>query len=440
MMNIVLLSGGSGQRLWPLSNEIRSKQFIKIFHREDGTLESMVQRVYRQIRSIDPDANVTIATSKSQVSAIHNQLGDEVGISVEPCRRDTFPAIALAAAYLNDKKHLPLDEAIVICPVDPYVDSDYFEALEALEKRAQESSANLVLMGIEPTYPSAKYGYIIPKSRENISPVSMFKEKPTEEVAKTYITQGALWNGGVFALRLGYVLERAHQLIDFTDYQDLFDKYETLEKISFDYAVVEHEENIEVMRFSGMWKDLGTWNTLTEAMDSHNVGQALFSETCQNVHVVNELNLPVLCMGLKDVVVSASPDGILVSDKKQSSYIKPFVNTLDHRVMFAEKSWGSFRVLDVEKESLTIKVTLNPGHKMNYHSHEFRDEVWTIISGTGCVILNEKERNVKPGDVIEMKAGCRHTIIAETELKVIEVQMGSDINVSDKIKYESYVF
>ena len=359
---------------------------------------------------------------------------------MEPCRRDTFPAIALAAAYLNDKKHLPLDEAIVICPVDPYVDNDYFEALEALEKRAQESSANLVLMGIEPTYPSAKYGYIIPKSRENISPVSMFKEKPTEEVAKTYITQGALWNGGVFALRLGYVLERAHQLIDFTDYQDLFDKYETLEKISFDYAVVEHEENIEVMRFSGMWKDLGTWNTLTEAMDSHNVGQALFSETCQNVHVVNELNLPVLCMGLKDVVVSASPDGILVSDKKQSSYIKPFVNTLDHRVMFAEKSWGSFRVLDVEKESLTIKVTLNPGHKMNYHSHEFRDEVWTIISGTGCVILNEKEQPVKPGDVIEMKAGCRHTIIAETELKVIEVQMGSDINVSDKIKYESYVF
>lgn len=400
-MNIVLLSGGSGQRLWPLSNDIRSKQFIKIFHKEDGTLESMVQRVYRQIRSIDPDANVTIATSKSQVSAIHNQLGENVGISVEP-----------------------------------YVDSDYFEALDALEKRAAESSANLVLMGIEPTYPSAKYGYIIPKSLENISSVSMFKEKPTEEFAQTYITQGALWNGGVFALRLGYVLERAHQLIDFTDYQDLFDKYETLEKISFDYAVVEHEEKIEVMRFSGMWKDLGTWNTLTEAMDSRNVGQALFSETCQNVHVVNELNLPVLCMGLKDVVVSASPDGILVSDKKQSSYIKPFVNTLDHRVMFAEKSWGSFRVLDVEKESLTIKVTLNPGHKMNYQSHEFRDEVWNIISGTGRVVLNEKERSVKPGDVIEMKAGCRHTIIAETELKVIEVQMGKNVNVHDKIKYE----
>lgn len=439
-MNIVLLSGGSGQRLWPLSNDIRSKQFIKIFHGEDGGLESMVQRVYRQIRLIDPDANVTIATSKSQVSAIHNQLGDYVGISVEPCRRDTFPAIALASAYLKDVKHVAPDEAIVICPVDPYVDNDYFEALSQLQKRAAVSEANLVLMGIEPTYPSEKYGYIIPVSRDEVSPVSMFKEKPTEEAARSYMAQGALWNGGVFAFRLGYVLERAHQLIEFTDYQDLFDKYETLKKISFDYAVVEHEEKIEVMRFSGMWKDLGTWNTLTEAMDSRSVGQALFSETCQNVHVVNELNLPVLCMGLKDVVVSASPDGILVSDKKQSSYIKPLVNTLDHRVMFAEKSWGSFRVLDVEKESLTIKVTLNPNHRMNYHSHEYRDEVWTVISGTGRVILDEKEQKVKPGDVIEMKAGCRHTIIADTELKVIEVQLGKDINVLDKIKYESPVF
>lgn len=354
-MNIVLLSGGSGQRLWPLSNDIRSKQFIKIFHTADGELESMVQRVYRQIRTIDKDATVTIATSKSQVSAIHNQLGEDVGISVEPCRRDTFPAIALAAAYLKDVKGISEDEPVVVCPVDPYVEIDYFDALKDLGALAASSNANLVLMGIEPTYPSEKYGYIIPDTPAPVSTVSMFKEKPTKEIAEQYISQGALWNGGVFAFRLGYVLDRAHALIDFENYEDLFIKYETLDKISFDYAVVEHEDRIEVMRFSGMWKDLGTWNTLTEAMDSHNVGEALFNETCRNVHVVNELNLPVLCMGLKDIVVSASPDGILVSDKEQSSYIKPFVNTLDHRVMFAEKSWGSFRILDIEKKALRLK-------------------------------------------------------------------------------------
>lgn len=435
-MNIVLLSGGSGQRLWPLSNDIRSKQFIKLFHTEDGGLESMVQRVYRQIKTADENASVTIATSKSQVSAIHNQLGDEVGISIEPCRRDTFPAIALAAAYLHDIKKIPAEEAVVVCPVDPYVEPDYFEALGKLGDYARESEANLVLMGIEPTYPSEKYGYIIPADGGEISRVNKFKEKPDRATAAEYISQGALWNGGVFAFRLGYVLDRAHELIDFKDYNDLFKRYDTLEKISFDYAVVEHEPLIEVMRFSGMWRDLGTWNTLTEAMDSRSVGEALFNDECSNVHVVNELNVPILCMGLKDVVVSASPEGILVSDKEQSSYIKPFVNTLDHKVMFAEKSWGSFRVLDIENESLTIKVTLNAGHGMNYHAHEYRNEVWTVIRGEGKAVIDGAECSVKAGDVLEMSAGTKHTVTAITTLEMIEVQLGRDILVHDKIKYE----
>ena len=435
-MNLVLLSGGSGQRLWPLSNDVRSKQFIKIFHKEDGTLESMVQRVYRQIRAVDTDATVTIATSKSQISAIHNQLGEGVGISVEPCRRDTFPAIALAAAYLKDVQGVGEEESVVVCPVDPYVEDDYFEALKDLGERAAVSDANLVLMGIEPTYPSEKYGYIIPFGKENVSKVSMFKEKPTKEVAKGYIEKGALWNGGVFAFKLGYVLNRAHELIDFADYEDLFDKYETLNKISFDYAVVEHEQEIEVMRFAGTWKDLGTWNTLTEAMESQVVGEATLNDNCENVHVVNELDVPILCMGLKDVVVSASPGGILVSDKEQSSYIKPFVDQLDHRIMFAEKSWGSFKVVDVDQASMTIKVTLNPGHRMNYHSHKNRDEVWVVTSGSGRTIVDGMEQLVKAGDVITMFAGCRHTVIADTELKLIEVQLGKEINVQDKQKFE----
>ncbi len=434
-MNIVLLSGGSGQRLWPLSNDIRSKQFIRIFHTADGGLESMVQRVYRQIKSVDSDAKVTIATSKTQVSAIHNQLGEDVGISVEPCRRDTFPAIALSAAYLHDVQGVDESEAIVICPVDPYVETDYFEALKTLGERAAVSDANLVLMGIEPTYPSEKYGYIIPDTPDDVSTVSMFKEKPDSKTAEQYISNGALWNGGVFALKLGYVLNRAHELIDFKDYNDLFTKYDTLEKISFDYAVVEHEDKIEVMRFSGMWKDLGTWNTLTEAMDSRNVGEALFNETCHNVHVLNELNVPIICMGLKDMVVAASAEGILVSDKEQSSYIKPLVNTLDHKVMFAEKSWGSFRVLDVEDNSMTIRVTLNPGHRMHYHSHDHRAETWTVVSGEGIAVVDDAEIKLTAGTMLRLPIGCRHTAIAETELTLIEVQMGEDISVNDKRKY-----
>lgn len=434
-MNIVLLSGGSGKRLWPLSNDTRSKQFIKIFKTDTDDYESMVQRVYRQIRAVDGSANITIATSKSQVSAIHNQLGTDVGVSVEPCRRDTFPAIALAAAYLHDVQKVSPEESVVVCPVDPYVEQDYFEALQRLGERAADSEANLVLMGIEPTYPSAKYGYIIPEDTGEISRVSMFKEKPDVETAKTYIAKGALWNGGVFAFRLGYVLRRAHELIDFRVYQDLYEKYDRLTKISFDYAVAEHEPQIEVMRFGGMWKDMGTWNTLTEAMESPSIGKAILNEECSNVHVVNELDVPVLCMGLKDVVVAASPEGILVSDKAQSSYIKPFVDAIDQQIMFAEKSWGNFRVIDIEEGSMTIKVTLNAGHKMNYHSHERRDEVWNIIEGEGRAVIDGEERKVTAGDVLTMKAGTPHTIIADTALQVIEVQIGQEISVADKKKF-----
>ena len=433
-MNIILLSGGSGKRLWPLSNDIRSKQFIKIFKTDDG-YESMVQRVYRQITEVDQGASVTIATSKTQVSAIHNQLGDAVGVCVEPCRRDTFPAIALATAYLHDVKGVGIDEPVVVCPVDPYVNNDYFEALQQLSALAEKGGANLSLMGIEPTYPSEKYGYIIPESADAVSPVRTFKEKPDAKTAEQYIAQGALWNGGVFAYRLGYVLDRAHELINFTDHQDLFNKYETLKKISFDYAVVEHEPKIQVMRFAGQWKDMGTWNTLTEAMEEPKIGKAILNDACENVHVLNELDVPVLCMGLKDVVVSASPEGILVSDKEQSSYIKPFVDKINQQIMFAEKSWGSFRVLDVEDESMTIKITLNPGHRMNYHSHARRDEVWTVISGSGYAVVDGTKTAVQAGDVVKMPAGSRHTIVADTELKVMEVQLGRDITVHDKEKF-----
>lgn len=435
-MNIVLLSGGSGKRLWPLSNDIRSKQFIKIFKGADGDYESMLQRVYRQIRTVDAVAPITVATSKTQVSAICNQLGDNVSISVEPCRRDTFPAIVLAICYLHDVLKISAEEAVVICPVDPYVENEYFAALQELSKLAEQEETGLVLLGITPTYPSEKYGYILPETDADVSKVNTFKEKPDEKAAAEYISNGALWNGGVFACKLKYVLQKAHELLDFTDYYDLYAKYETLEKISFDYAVVEQEKQIKVLRFAGAWKDLGTWNTLTEAMEEQAVGKAIMNEKCQNVHVMNELDVPVLCMGLKDMVVAASPDGILVAEKAQSSYIKPFVDAIDQQVMFAEKSWGSFRVLDIGENSLTIKVTLKAGNKMNYHSHERRDEVWTIISGNGRTIVDGMEEQVTAGDVITMQAGCRHTIIADSQLEVMEVQLGWEISVHDKQKFE----
>ena len=207
-MQLVLLSGGSGKRLWPLSNNARSKQFLPLLERENGEYESMVQRVVRQAREANLTTDITLATNASQLDIIINQLGNQVSVVTEPERRDTFPAIALAASYLSLAKNCSDDEVVVIMPCDPYTEIGYFETIARMVECVQHDVAELVLMGITPTYPSEKYGYVVPKvmnfeQRASSLPVARFTEKPTVAVAEDLLKQGALWNGGVFAFRLG---------------------------------------------------------------------------------------------------------------------------------------------------------------------------------------------------------------------------------------------
>lgn len=434
-MNIILLSGGSGKRLWPLSNEVRSKQFVKLFKNDDDEYESMLQRVYRQITAVDPEARVTIATGKLQVSAIKNQLREKVSICVEPCRRDTFPAIVLAAAYLKYELGASEDEAIVVCPVDPYVNNTYYEAVGELQKLAENGNVNLTLMGIEPTSPSEKYGYIIPETGEYISRVSEFKEKPDAETAKKYLGQHALWNAGIFAFKLSYLLDKAHSMIEFDDYWDLFNKYSTLKKISFDYAVVEKETSIQVLRYSGDWKDVGTWNMMSEVMANTMKGRVMLDDFCENTSAVNELNIPILCMGCKEMVVVASRDGILISDKERSDYMKSYVEKIETEVRFAEKSWGTYTVIDVQPGFMTVKISMRIGEHFTYHRHNYRKEVWTVVSGKGKVIIDGIEQVLSTGDAIVIPVGCKHMIKALTDLDLIEVQLGDEISVNDKVKF-----
>lgn len=434
-MNIILLSGGSGKRLWPLSNEVRSKQFIKLFKNDDGEYESMLQRVYRQITTVDLDAKITIATSKNQASTIKNQLGEKASICVEPYRRDTFPAIVLAATYLHNQLGISKDEVVVVCPVDPYVDNTYYEAVLKLKKLAETGSANLTLMGIEPTYPSEKYGYIIPENGDDVSKVKEFKEKPDQETAEKYLAQNALWNAGIFAFKIGYLLKKAHGMIEFEDYRDLFNKYDTLTKISFDYAIVEKESSIQVLRYIGDWKDVGTWNMMAEVMADATKGNVILDDTCENTNVVNELNIPILCMGCKDLIIAASGDGILISDKERSGYMKPYVEKIETEAMYAEKSWGTYTVIDIQPGSMTVKLSMKAGESMSYHMHNYREEVWTVVYGKGKAIVDGIEQILRTGDVITIAAGCKHTVEALTGLDMIEVQLGEEISASDKIKF-----
>ena len=435
-MNIILLSGGSGKRLWPLSNDVRSKQFLRLFEGPDGAPESMIQRVTRQILRVDPDARVTVATSESQVSSIRNQVGKDLSVCVEPARRDTFPAIALASLYLRDVSLIRPEEPVVVCPVDPYVEDSYFEALKKLHDLVLQDTARLTLMGIAPTVPSKKYGYILPETSEPVSPVTAFFEKPDRDTAASYIRRGALWNAGIFAFRLGYLLEIAERELSCTTYADLLSRYTDLPRISFDYAVVEKEPSIQVMRYTGEWKDVGSWNMMAEVMPRPAMGEVLIDETCSNVHVVNEMDIPILVMGAHDLVVAASGDGILVSDKERSGAMKPYVERICREARFAEKSWGTYTVLGVMPRCMTIRIHMAAGSRMTTHVHAHRDEVYTFTRGTGQMILNGEPRPISPGDVVQVPAGTRHTLIADTDLDAIEVQVGDEIAAGDKTVLE----
>ena len=433
-MQIILLSGGSGKRLWPLSNEVRSKQFLKILRKEDGSHESMVQRMHRMILEADQNAEITFATSQSQAASVKAQLGEKPGISIEPDRKDTFPAIALASAYLHDVKGISEEETAVVCPVDSYADAPYFQKLTELDRQAGKGEANLVLMGVEPTYPSDKYGYIIPQTGEPLSFVKEFKEKPDAFAAEGYLKQGALWNAGVFAYKLKYVLHLAAAAFGTAKYQELSERYADLPPISFDYAVVEREPKIQVMRFSGEWKHLGDWNSFTEVMHDGVAGNAVAVE-CENTHVINELQIPLIALGTKELAIAATPDGILVADKQQSAMLKEYVT--DQRPMYEKRIWGEYQVLDYRIQSdgqnfLTKHLAISPGQHISYQRHRHRTEIWTFVDGTGKLILDGKVTKVSRGDTAYIQAGVRHAIKAESsELHIIEVQVGDELTEED---------
>lgn len=435
-MQLVLLSGGSGKRLWPLSNNARSKQFLPLLEKEDGTMESMVQRVVRQVREAHLTDDITLATNASQLDIIINQLGDSVSVVTEPERRDTFPAIALASGYLKLKKGCPDDEVVVIMPCDPYTEAGYFETIGKMVRCVEADVAELVLMGITPTYPSEKYGYVVPVTdhlmAEGSMAVSKFTEKPNVERAKELLGMGALWNGGVFAFRLGYMMEIAQRYVKADSFEEMRSRYSEFPKISFDYEVAEKADSVAVLPYSGQWKDLGTWNTLTDELHHHIIGNAVMGPRCTNTHVINELQYPIYVDGMEDTVIAASPDGIIVCRKKYTEDIKKAVDHLTPRPMYEERRWGSYRVIDDTtyadgRHSLTKSLTINAGKNISYQVHRHRSEAWTIVEGEGIFVLDGVERKVGPGETVVIPVNHYHALKALTTLTFIEVQTGNPL-------------
>ena len=443
-MRIILLSGGSGKRLWPLSNDARSKQFLKLLKSPDGGFESMVQRISRQIKESGINTTLTIATSVSQYDSIINQLGQGVDVVTEPERRDTFPAIALSATYLVKEMKCSRDEVVVVMPSDSYVDSGYFEAITKMVKAVESDCANMVLMGIKPTEPSTKFGYIVPKQYSDDSDfvaVDRFTEKPNEEVAIELLKQNAFWNGGVFAFRLGYILDIVDKYVKADSFAEVCSRYTEFPKISFDYEVVEKASSIALVPYSGDWSDLGTWNSLTEKIADNTIGNIVLDENSKNTHVVNELDIPIVCLGVENMIIAASPDGILVSKKESSVNLKSYADKFTARPMYEERRWGTYKVIGQEQfadggKVLTKLLYLNSGCNISYQYHNNREEIWTFVDGEGLLVLDGEVIEVSRGCVANIKAGQKHSVRAITDLQIIEVQLGIELIEEDIVRLD----
>lgn len=447
MIHVVLLSGGSGTRLWPLSNNARSKQFLKVLRDADGKHVSMVQRVFEQIGNVDLDLDVTIATSETQAASLEMQVGGKYALVLEPERRDTAPAIMLACANLSHVQNADLNDTVVVMPIDTYADQQYYDQIGELDDAVQANETDMVLLGVRPTYPSEKYGYIIPETPDApFSKVLQFREKPNAEQAEELIALGALWNCGVFAFKLGYLMNIVQSYVGQQEYAQILENYGQLPKNSFDYEVVEKTENIGVVPYLGKWKDLGTWNTLTEEMTDSCAGRVVIDEnTCENVHVINETMLPMVVSGVKNSVVIATHDGILVASKDASSNanMKSLISDASaSRPMYERRLWGEYRVLDAAVydgvKTLTKELVVESGKQLSYQKHASRSEIWTIVSGQGEVVIDGEVREVSSGDIVNVKIGNLHSIRAFDELHIIEVQLGQVLSESDIERFGNY--
>ncbi len=424
-MYTVLLSGGSGKRLWPLSNDLRSKQYIKIFEdsHSGGEQMSMVQRVMKQLRAADCENNTLICAGNSQLEIIHSQLGD-IEIAVEPERRDTFPAVALSCAYAISKCGATAEDCITILPVDPYAEDEYFSVLSSLEGHLRGSGADIALMGAIPDSPSSKYGYIVPdKQKDGYFTVKEFVEKPDYATAVELLNKGAVFNCGVFCFKIGLISEMLKNMGLSADYDYLYNNYEKLPKISFDYQVLERCNSMIAVPFKGVWKDLGTWNTLVDEMQRETLGNAI-TEGCNNSKVINELDIPIIACGLSDTVVVAGADGILVSDKNASEGLKEIVAKLSMPPMYEERRWGTLKTVDHDATNLTRHVKMFAGMVSSFHYHELRNEVWVFLKGKGEMILGNMKMTVSPGISVTIPRGANHIIKAITELEFLEVHIG----------------
>lgn len=447
----VILAGGSGSRLWPLSRELYPKQLLNICAEK-----SLLQSTFKGLASFIPAENIISVTNIKHLSNVKMQLSQEYDdplILSEPVSKNTAPAIALSAKYILD--NFGEDEVMLVFPSDLMI--DYSQILYDIMEDAAEyaEDGKIVTFGIKPTYPETGFGYI--QAENNI--VKSFTEKPDSETAAQYLKNPEYyWNSGIFMFKVSTILEEfeTHCPEIFRIMEKLlcenktvpFIEFDKMPNISIDYAIMEKSSNLVMLEMDCGWKDLGSWKSIYEVSpkDENNnvfIGKVLDKDS-KNSLVYSSSKL-VATIGLEDTVIVETEDAILACKKDKTQDVKYIYETLKqhhddtqkiHKTVY--RPWGFYTVLAEGKGFQTKIIHVNPGHQLSVQSHNHRSEHWVVLSGNAKVVLDGKEHLLSPGHSIDIAVKAIHSLQNpyDTHLEIIEVQRGDILSEDDIIRYE----
>ena len=455
-MKIIILAGGGGTRLFPLSRECYPKQFLHVIG-DKSLLAQTVERFLGLVKAED----IIVVTNEKYIFHVKAELksinAKKAHIIVEPTGRNTAPAIALAQVYCQDRLKCTEDEVLFISPSDHLIKP--INAFQKLIKQAEETAkkGNIVTLGIKPTKPETGYGYIeAVKDKENTAvKVISFKEKPDLKTAEKYLKAGNyFWNSGMFMFSIKTMQDEfktfTPEITEITakGYDYTVENFSQMPNISIDYAVAEKSKKMMMMPMQDIyWNDIGSFDAIAEVLSDENnnafIGDTL-TENCKDTMIIGEDRL-IVGIDLENLVIVDTPDALLVTKKGQSQKVKDVVTKLkqanrkeakENVTMY--RSWGKYTLLTEGKDYRVRKVEMNPGKSLTMQMHYHRSEHWTVISGTGKITVNDKESIFTENQSTYIPMGVKHKLEnpGKIPLVIIEVQSGKYINDNDIVIFK----